>query len=195
MSQQDPTAAATHTGYQILASPPGPPAPPLHQLDQARLAAVELMIFDCDGVLTDGGVYVDAQGREQKRFSVVDGHGIGMLRELGLPVAMITRGPEGISTARARRLGFDEVHTSVLDKEACMMAMLQRRGVDPAHCGYMGDDLPDLVAFARVGLRLAPASARPHVLAAADARTLAAAGHGAAREVCDALVQAWLRLR
>ncbi len=183
-----------HTGYEALTAPQPHKVqtPNIHDLPPQKLANITLVFFDCDGVLTDGRVWVDAQGNETKAFSVVDGHGIAMLRESGVKVGMITRSPSGISTARAQKLNFDLVHTSVANKAARLLQICQTSQLDPMQCAYMGDDLPDLSAFAQVGLRIAPGSARPQVQAAADALTHAPGGNGAVREVCDAIVHARL---
>ncbi|MBH25658.1 MAG: 3-deoxy-D-manno-octulosonate 8-phosphate phosphatase [Myxococcales bacterium] len=163
---------------------------PLSSLDPARLARLELLIVDCDGVMTDGRVWLDASGRETKAFSVIDGHGLWMLREDGVRLGMITRDRSGIPAVRARKLQFDIIHTAIDHKGACVRAMLSEQGLDADVVGYMGDDIPDLEAFAEVGLRVAPASARPEVLRAADAVTDASGGHGAVRELCDAVLAA-----
>ena len=161
----------------------------LSELDPARLR-VKLMIFDCDGVLTDGRVWLDASGRETKAFSVIDGHGVWMLRGAGVKVGMITRDRSGIPAVRAKKLKFDIIHSSIDDKGSCAREVLERCGLVASEVGYMGDDIPDLEAFAEVGLSLAPSSARPEVLRDADAVTVAPGGHGAVREVCDAILEA-----
>ncbi len=180
-----------HTGAEHLLALDLPVAPAeIGQLATVRLASISLIFFDCDGVLTDGRIWVDAQGNESKAFSVVDGHGVAMLREAGVLVGLITRSPEGIPTARARKLRFDLIRTGVMDKAAAVRDILAERGIPAAEVAFMGDDLPDLAAFDLVGLTIAPPTARPQVLARAQATTRALPGHGAVREVCDALIVA-----
>ncbi len=163
-------------------------------IDPQELAALQCVFFDCDGVMTDGRVWVDASGNETKAFSVIDGHGVAMLRQSGVMVAMVTRSPAGISTARAQKLRFDVVRTSILDKATAVAEVIAEHNLDPARCAFMGDDLPDLEAFAVVGLQIAPPTARPEVLNQARATTTALAGNGAVREVCDAIAVARARL-
>jgi 3-deoxy-D-manno-octulosonate 8-phosphate phosphatase (KDO 8-P phosphatase) len=188
----DPTLATTHTAAPALLSHTERTPPLIATLPPAQLALIDLLVLDCDGVLTDGTVWVDALGHESKRFSVIDGHGLAMLHEAGLQLAMITRSPEGIATARAHKLRFQHIHTAILDKGACLASLLQHLQLPSARCAYMGDDLPDLAAYAHAGLTIAPPTARPQLLHAAHARTAALPGHGAVREVCDALLTARL---
>ena len=162
----------------------------LGELSEARLRRLKLMIFDCDGVMTDGRVWVDASGTETKAFSVIDGHGIWLLRGSGVKVGMITRDRSGIPAVRAEKLKFDIIHSAIEDKGSCARRLMATHGLNPEEVGYMGDDLPDLEAFVEVGLKLAPASARPEVVEAADAVTKADGGHGAVREVCDVIIAA-----
>ncbi len=162
-------------------------------IDPQELAALQCVFFDCDGVMTDGRVWVDASGHETKAFSVIDGHGVWMLRGAGVKVGLITRDRSGIPAVRARKLQFDVIHGSIDDKGSCVRAILVELGLSRADVGYMGDDIPDLGAFEEVGLRLAPYTARPEVIAASDGVTVAPGGQGAVREVCDAIIAA-LRL-
>ncbi len=160
------------------------------ELDPSRLRGIKMMVFDCDGVLTDGRVWLDAQGNEVKAFSVIDGHGLAMLRESGVVLAMVSRDMSEIPRRRAEKLRFEEIHHGIMDKKDKILEVMARRNLVPEEVGFMGDDVPDLVAFEEVGLRLAPATARPEVIAAADAVTVAPAGGGAVREVCDAFLAA-----
>lgn len=193
--QDDKTTSSEHTGLSALLLPSAAPGdrPWIDQIPQNTLARIEVMFFDCDGVMTDGRVWTDAEGKERKAFSVIDGHGMAMLRESGVRLGMITRSPKGISTARATKLHFDILKTSVLDKSACLRKTMEELGLAPHQCGFMGDDLPDLGAFEHVHLKIAPSSARPQVLHKASAHTRAKAGHGAVREVCDAIALAKLQ--
>lgn len=184
-----------HTGLEHLSYNDAPEtvAPvEVGLLDPERLNRLALIFFDCDGVMTDGRVWVDAEGNEEKAFSVIDGHGIAMLREVGVKVGMITRSPRGIPTARARKLLFDIVHTGIQDKGAEVARLREELALDRDQIAFMGDDLPDLSAFAQVGLTIAPSNARPQVKAKATATTRAHGGHGAVREVCDAIIKARL---
>jgi 3-deoxy-D-manno-octulosonate 8-phosphate phosphatase (KDO 8-P phosphatase) len=156
-------------------------------LDPERLAQIDLVILDCDGVLTDGRVWVDASGNETKAFSVIDGQGLVMVREEGVRLAMVTTDRSGIPLARATKLGFEFIRTHIEDKRTTVRQILAESGVSPERAIFMGDDLPDLPAFEEVGLAVAPSTARPEVVAAAEAVTVGEAGAGAVRELCDAI--------
>lgn len=151
------------------------------------LAAIALLVIDCDGVLTDGQVLVDPDGVEVKRFSLRDGHGLALAREAGIGIAILTRNPSESLAARARKLGIDEVIASH-DKGSAIREICARRGISPAHTAFIGDDVFDLPAMAEVGLAIAVADAHPRVLAHADWVTRAAGGQGAVREIVDLLL-------
>ena len=163
---------------------------PLSRLDLRRLAAVELIFLDCDGVLTDGRVWVDSKGNETKAFSVIDGHGLWMIKDAGVRLALVTRDRSGIPRARASKLRFDFIETGVDDKARRVAAILGEVGLAADEAAYIGDDVPDLEAFELVGLTIAPSTARPEIVAVADVITAAPGGAGAVREVCDAILRA-----
>lgn len=155
----------------------------------ARAARVRLLGLDVDGTLTDGRLYFDSDGRELKAFHVLDGQGLVLLRKVGVHVAFVTARASVVAEQRARELGL-EAHTGVHDKLACIDAVAARLGIDRQAVAFMGDDLPDLRVMPHVGLSIAPANAHPWVRERADWVTGARGGHGAAREVCDVLLQA-----
>lgn len=156
------------------------------------LAKLRLLALDVDGILTDGKVLLGADGVERKSFSVIDGHGIVMLREAGVEVAIITREQTGIARARAQKLKL-RCHEGVLDKGPVLRALREELGFKKAEVAFMGDDLPDLAAFAEAGVCITVPTARPEVRRAADWITRAPAGNGAVREVCDRILAARLR--
>lgn len=161
-------------------------------MDTAQLRArdVRLMIFDVDGVLTDGRLYYTDAGDELKAFSTLDGHGIKMLIASGVATAILTGRTSGIVAHRARNLGIGHVLQGVEDKRAAFQDLAAELKLSPANCGYMGDDVVDLPVLMRCGFsattREAPGIVRRH------ARFIATqpAGAGAAREVCEFLMQA-----
>ena len=169
------------------------PRPTVSDLDPGRLARLDVLFMDCDGVLTDGRVWLDELGQQSKAFSIIDGYGLVMLREAGVQLVLVTRDPSPIPRLRAARLCFHQVHQDVRDKGLTVRAVLASLGLAPEAAAFVGDDLPDLDAFEAVGLAIAPATARPAVKAAADAVTEADAGHGAVRELCDAILAARAR--
>ena len=151
-----------------------------------------MLALDVDGVLTDGRVLLGADGVERKLFSVIDGHGLFMLRDAGVELAIITREASGIARTRATKLRI-RCHEGVMKKGPVLRALREELGLRKAEVAFMGDDLPDLEAFAEAGLRITVPTARPQVLRAATWVTRAPAGNGAVREVCDALLKARAR--
>ena len=156
----------------------------------ARLAAVQLLVMDVDGVLTDGGIYYTERGDEVKRFDVRDGQGLVLLRQAGVLTAVITRRRSEIVERRADELGIVEVHQGATDKRAVLEALLARRGVPASETAYVGDDIGDLPAMQLVGFPVAVSDAVPPVKRAAAYITRTAPGHGAIRELCDLILAA-----
>lgn len=155
----------------------------------ARAGNIRLVCFDVDGTLTDGRLTLDADGRESKSFHVHDGQGIVLLRQCGIHVAFITARHSAVAERRARELGV-RCHIGVKDKLACVRELCTELGIGLDVVCFMGDDLPDLPAMRAVGLSAAPGDAHALTAAAAELRTAAKAGKGAARELCDLLLAA-----
>lgn len=155
----------------------------------ARAQAVKLMIFDVDGVLTDGGLYYGPDGETMKRFNALDGHGIKMLGQAGIRTAIITARSSGILQRRAADLGITHVFQGVHDKRTAFAQLLDMTGLTAADCGYIGDDVIDLPVIVRAGFTASVATGHPDVRQRVHYVTHAAGGHGAAREVCDLLLQ------
>ena len=162
----------------------------LGAMDKPDLDRVDLLVLDCDGVLTDGQVLVDPHGMEVKRFSLRDGHGLSLGKEAGLKVAILTRVPSAALSARAAKLGIDEVVASK-DKAAAIREICRRMEVSPSRAAFMGDDVFDMPAMEQVGLGVAVADAHPRVLARADMVMRRGGGQGAVRE----FVELWLAHR
>lgn len=156
----------------------------------AAAAQVRLLILDCDGVLTDGGLFYGADGEALKRFDVKDGHGLVMARLVGLPAAVISGRQTRIVEVRARELGFIAVHGGSRDKRDALDAICAAQQIAPAQCAYMGDDLNDLGPMAEVGLSACPADAVPEVRQAARFVTQSAGGRGAVRELVELCLRA-----
>jgi 3-deoxy-D-manno-octulosonate 8-phosphate phosphatase (KDO 8-P phosphatase) len=155
-----------------------------------RAARVKLMIFDVDGVLTDGRLYYGDQGEMLKTFDTLDGHGIKLLAAVGIASAIITGRKSGIVEARARELGIAHIYQGVHDKTAAFADLLAVTGLNANACAYMGDDWPDLPVMLKVGFATAPANAHPEVIARAHWVAEAKGGRGAVREACDAVLRA-----
>lgn len=164
----------------------GPGMDELHAL----AAGIRLLILDVDGVLTDGGLYYLDSGGFAVRFHVRDGAALAMARRAGLALALVSGRPTPQVRRRADELRIDEVHLEVDDKAAVVDGILARCGLPASAAAYVGDDLIDLPAMARVGLPIAVADAVDAVRAAARYVTRARGGHGAVREVVDLLLEA-----
>ena len=158
-----------------------------------RAARVKLMIFDVDGVLTDGGLLFTATGDTMKSFNSLDGHGVKLLREAGIATAIITGRRSEIVARRAQEMKIAHLYQGVENKIAAFGELLKAAGLSADECGYMGDDWPDLGVMLKAGFAAAPANAHPDVIARAHWVSEARGGHGAVREVCDALLRAQQR--
>lgn len=151
-------------------------------------AQVELLVLDVDGVLTDGRLWFGPQGESLKVFHVRDGHGIKLLRDAGMEVAIISGRSSPAVDARMRELGVRHVIQGAGDKQAALDALLDSLGIPAGRAACLVDDLPDLPMMRTVGLAAAVADAHPEVLAAASHVTRLPGGHGAVREFCDWLL-------
>ncbi len=155
-----------------------------------RARRVRLMIFDVDGVLTDGRLYLTDSGEEMKSFHTLDGHGLKMLREAGVEIALLTARTSKVVARRAAELGIEHVLQGAADKRAGFAALLSRCGLDAGDAGYIGDDLVDLPVLIRCGF----AASVPHAPAAVRSRvhylTRASGGQGAVRELCEFILTA-----
>jgi 3-deoxy-D-manno-octulosonate 8-phosphate phosphatase (KDO 8-P phosphatase) len=156
-------------------------------LERAR--RVRLMLFDVDGVLTDGRLWYGPSGEALKAFSASDGQGIKLLMESGIAVALLSGRTSPAVAVRAAELGVAHVLQGVDDKLAAFEAICARLGI-PAHgTGFMGDDLIDLPVLRRCGFACAPREAHELVRSNVQYIARAPAGAGAAREVCDLLMR------
>lgn len=152
--------------------------------------STQLLVLDVDGVLTDGGLYVDDHGTPSKRFHVRDGLGIKLAMKHGIAVAILTGKTSGVVAHRARELGIEHVIQGSRDKGADIKTLAEKIGVTLAETAMLGDDLPDLPAFAVVGYPMAVGDASAEAKDAAVFVTTATGGHGAAREAVEHLLKA-----
>lgn len=159
-----------------------------------RAAAVRLMVFDVDGVLTDGSLYYGEQGETLKRFNALDGHGLRLLMEGGLTVALTTGRTGPIVDRRAAELGIADVLQGVRDKGQALTELALRIGVPLEQTGFMGDDIIDLPAMQRAGFAVSVPNAPAYVAQSAHWVTTLGGGHGAVRECCDLLLASQGRL-
>ena len=156
----------------------------LHQAAQG----IRLAVFDVDGVLTDGRIVLGPAGEEYKQFHVRDGHGLVMLRDSGVALAVITGRDSSVVAHRMAELGVRYLYQGRRDKLAALQDLCVESGIAPVHICYVGDDLPDIPVLRAVGLSIAVADAHPAVVAVAHFRTQAAGGLGAAREVAELIM-------
>jgi 3-deoxy-D-manno-octulosonate 8-phosphate phosphatase (KDO 8-P phosphatase) len=155
-----------------------------------RARQVKLAIFDVDGVMTDGTVYIGPQGESLKAFNILDGHGVKMLQSAGIATAIISgRNSEAVAW-RARELGIAHVAQGASDKVAELERLLAALRLEARDCAFVGDDLPDLPVMMRVGFAVAVANAVEGVRSAAHYVTRARGGRGAVREFCDLVLHA-----
>ncbi|MCQ9615561.1 HAD hydrolase family protein [Paenalcaligenes niemegkensis] len=155
---------------------------------QNRLRDIRLMVFDVDGVLTDGRLWYNEHGEVFKSFHALDGHGLRLLDESGIRVALIT-GREGpIVARRAAELGIAEVHQGVRNKADVLHDMAQRLGLGFSEIGYMGDDIIDITAMQRVGFAASVPNAPTYISQITHWVSSKPGGSGAARECCDLIL-------
>ena len=155
-----------------------------------KAQGIKLVIFDVDGVLTDGGVYCSEAGETCKRFHTLDGHGIHLLLRAGMTPAVITGRDSPALRWRLSELGVKHVHYGTPIKRPAAEATMQSLGLDWSQTAAMGDDWPDLPVMKRSALACAPANAHAEVIAIADFVTQKPGGTGAVRECCDLLLVA-----
>jgi 3-deoxy-D-manno-octulosonate 8-phosphate phosphatase (KDO 8-P phosphatase) len=157
---------------------------------QARLAEVEMMVFDVDGVLTEGGIFYVDTGTEGKMFNVKDGLGIRVAGSAGLKTAIMTGRSSRVVERRARDLRILDVLQRVADKKAGLQRLAEEKGMSLARIAFMGDDLNDREAMRAAGVSIAPADAAPEIREIADLVTDARGGKGAARQAVEAVLKA-----
>lgn len=156
---------------------------------------IRLVMLDVDGVMTDGGIYLGSTGAgervEMKRFDIMDGLGIRLLKEAGIEVAIITGRESGAVRLRAEELGITECHQDPsASKLPIATSLIERLGLTWQECAFVGDDLPDLPVLTRVGLPAAVGNASAEVRAVATWTASRCGGRGALREFAAALLTA-----
>jgi 3-deoxy-D-manno-octulosonate 8-phosphate phosphatase (KDO 8-P phosphatase) len=166
--------------------------PGLTDIDESlrsRILPVRLMIFDVDGVLTDGRIIYHDDGSEIKVFDVQDGHGIKLLQRSGIEIALITGRYCKAVEHRANGLGIKHVYQDMHFKLEAFDKILLDTGFKDEEVGYMGDDLIDIPVMRRTGFAVAVPNASCHVFPHAHHVTRATGGRGACREVCELILQ------
>lgn len=157
---------------------------------ESRARALKILLFDVDGVLTDGGVYIDADGRELKRFSIKDGLAITLASKFGLITGIISARASSATNSRAAELGMKIVMQGVTSKRQALADILAGHNVTAAEVAYMGDDLVDLAVMGEVGLAGCPSDAAAEVKAASHWVSDYGGGDGAARDFIELILKA-----
>lgn len=155
-----------------------------------RAAQVRMVIFDVDGVLTDGSLFYGDDGQEYKAFNSRDGHGMVMLQDAGVQIGIITGRTSEVVRLRMAGLGIEHLYQGQKDKRPAYETLKTRLGLTDNQIAYVGDDVVDLPVMLRVGLAIGVADAHPLVRERAHWCTSQPGGRGAAREVCELIMQA-----
>jgi 3-deoxy-D-manno-octulosonate 8-phosphate phosphatase (KDO 8-P phosphatase) len=156
----------------------------------ARAAQIKLIIFDVDGVLTDGSLYLGDDGQEYKAFNSQDGHGLVMLQQTGVKVGIITGRTSKVVEIRMQSLGIEHLYQGQRDKRPAYSELKHTLGVSDTQVAYVGDDVVDLPVMSQVGLAIAVQDAHAFTRKHAHWVTASAGGKGAAREICELIMQA-----
>ena len=159
-------------------------------ISPAAAARITVIALDVDGVLTDGTLYLTDGGEEIKAFNSLDGHGMKMVRESGVELAIITGRTSRVVELRAKNLGVGLVYQGVEDKARAFAELLAARRLDAAAVAYMGDDVVDLPVLTRCGLALSVPDAPLFVRQRVHYVSRAGGGRGAVREVCELIMHA-----
>jgi len=156
----------------------------------ARAKKIKCVIFDVDGVMTDGGLGIGDDGQEYKNFHSLDGLGMKLLKKTGVEMAIITGRTSNVVKQRAETTGIAHFYQGVEDKLEAFNDLLQKMHLQADEVAFMGDDVVDAPAMLRCGLALTVPSGHRLLKPHAHYITVAPAGHGAVREVCELIMQA-----
>ncbi len=155
-----------------------------------KLKGIKLLILDVDGVMTDGRIIMDNDGREMKNFDVRDGHGVKIIQRYGVKVALLTGRESEVVQHRARDLDIDDVYQGALNKKDVFEKILLKYNLPATAVAFLGDDIVDIPVLRRVGFSAAVADALDAVKESVDYITKRRGGHGAVREICELILQA-----
>jgi len=154
-----------------------------------KISKIKILLLDCDGVLTDGGMYYSENGDELKKFNTKDGMGIQILRENGIKVGIVTGEDRLLVKRRAEKLKLDELHLGVKEKLHVVEEIQRKYGFAAAEIAYIGDDLNDLPIMEKVGFFCSVADGMECIKEKADYVTKASGGQGAVREVAELILK------
>jgi 3-deoxy-D-manno-octulosonate 8-phosphate phosphatase (KDO 8-P phosphatase) len=157
---------------------------------QEKAARIKLILFDVDGVLTDGAVLINSDGSESKNFFIRDGIAMVWAQRAGIRVGLLSARMSPTTIPRAKQLGLTIIYQGVSSKADTLDRILSDEHVSASEVAYMGDDIVDLAVLSRVGLSSSPADAVAEVLAAVDFASTYGGGRGAARELVELILKA-----
>lgn len=166
-------------------------------INDKKCKNIKMVLFDVDGVLTDGGIIYNESGKEIKMFNVRDGLGIRLLMKAGIQVGIVTGRSSEALRYRCQNLGITLIYEGVRDKGVLLDEIVEKTGFHSDEIAFMGDDLPDLPIMRKVGFSIAVADAHESVMEEADMVTHANGGAGAVREVCEKILKSqghWKKL-
>ena len=156
----------------------------------AKAAQIKLVVFDVDGVLTDGSLFIGDDGQEYKAFHSRDGLGMKLLRKSGVEIGIITARTSEVVKHRMENLDIEHVYQGRLEKLPALEELLAKLGVSFEQTAYVGDDVVDLPVMRQVGLAIAVQDAHPLAKQHAHWQTPHGGGRGAARDVCELIMEA-----
>lgn len=159
-------------------------------LTMERARDIRLIVFDVDGVMTDGTLFLGDDGQEYKGFNSLDGHGLKMLKESGVELAIITGRTSKVVELRCGNLGITHLYQGCHDKLGPLKELLGKLGIAPENAAFMGDDVMDLPPMGHCGMGFTVPHAPSLVKERAHYVTHTPAGRGAVREVCELIMQA-----
>jgi len=155
-----------------------------------KLKKIKMLILDVDGVMTDGKIIMDSEGRELKNFNVRDGHGLITIQRHGIQVAILTGRTSDVVEHRARDLNIKEVYQGALNKKEIFEQILKKNNLLPVNTAFMGDDIVDIPVLKQVGFSVAVADAADVVKKCVNYVTKNNGGQGAVREICELILEA-----
>ena len=166
----------------------------MEKLDKKSFATIAAVVFDVDGVLTDGKIILDNSGHEIKQFNVKDGQLVGFLRNKGLIFGAISGRSSNSLKFRLKELQIDFQRLGVKDKEVCIKEFSDEFGIEPSSICYIGDDIIDVKVMKYCGIAVCPADANYRVFPFADMVTVSKGGEGVLREILDIIIEekGWL---
>lgn len=155
-----------------------------------KASRIKLVIFDVDGVLTDGSLFLGDDGQEYKAFNSKDGFGMRLLQDSGIDIGIITGRESTLVRLRMEELGITQIMQGRREKGPALDEMMEITGLTLDQIAYVGDDVVDLPIMSRVGLSIAVQDARPVVKKHAHWITESVGGRGAGRDVCELILEA-----